>query len=160
MSTFIKKIIDKIYTVLTHMYNRQYVGYENISNTVKFCAEFPGIVRILSPKNVTVGAYTVMNRNTHINASEGCVLIGKYCHFGQGLTIYTFNHNFESNVSIPYDNKNIAKKVVIKDFVWIGANVTIVPGVTIEEGAIVGAGAVVTRDVPACAIVGGILLKL
>lgn len=85
----------------------------------------------------------------------GGVEIGKYFHTGKGLTIFSTNHNFESNVSIPYDNKNIAKKVVIKDFVWIGANVTIVPGVTIEEGAIVGAGAVVTRDVPACAIVGG-----
>ena len=45
--------------------------------------------------------------------------------------------------------------MVIRDFVWLGANVTIVPGVTVGEGAIVGIGAVVTRDVAAGTIVGG-----
>ena len=45
--------------------------------------------------------------------------------------------------------------ITIKDFVWLGANVTIVPGITIGEGAVVGAGSVVTKDVPDCAVVGG-----
>jgi acetyltransferase-like isoleucine patch superfamily enzyme len=45
--------------------------------------------------------------------------------------------------------------VVIEDDVWVGANVTILPGRRIGQGSIVGAGSVVTRDVPAYAIVGG-----
>jgi acetyltransferase-like isoleucine patch superfamily enzyme len=45
--------------------------------------------------------------------------------------------------------------VHIKDFVWCGNNVTIIPGITIGEGAIIAAGAVVVKDVPDCAIVGG-----
>jgi len=49
----------------------------------------------------------------------------------------------------------IYKSVNIDDYVWIGANVSITPGVTIRKGAIVGMGAVVTKDVPECAIVGG-----
>jgi len=50
--------------------------------------------------------------------------------------------------------------VVIEDDVWIGARVIILPGVTIHKGAIVGAGAVVTKDVPEYAIVGGNLQGL
>jgi len=50
---------------------------------------------------------------------------------------------------------NIYKDITIEDFVWIGNRVIIMGGVSIGEGAIIAAGAVVTRDVPRCAIVGG-----
>lgn len=92
--------------------------------------------------------------------SSGGVEIGKYFHAGRGLTIFSTNHNYNSFKSIPYDNKSIIAPVKINDFVWLGANVTIVPGVTIGEGAIVGAGAVLTKDVPSCAIVGGSPAKI
>jgi acetyltransferase-like isoleucine patch superfamily enzyme len=65
-------------------------------------------------------------------------------------TIATNNHDF-------YDRYVITcKPVHIKKNVWIGVNVTILPGVTIGENAIVGAGAVVTKDVPDNAVVSGI----
>ncbi len=92
--------------------------------------------------------------DTLIECSGG-VEIGKFFHAGRGLTIFSTNHNYESESQIPYDNKSVARKVIISDFVWFGSNVTIVPGVTIGEGAVVGAGAVVTKDIPACAVVGG-----
>ena len=64
-------------------------------------------------------------------------------------TIATNNHDF-------YERNIITcKPVHIKRNVWIGVNVTILPGVTIGENAIVGAGAVVTKDVPDNAIVAG-----
>ena len=87
--------------------------------------------------------------------STGGVTIGKYFHTGKGLTIFSTNHNYESKNSIPYDKKIIEKPVVIKDFVWCGANVTIVPGVTVGEGVVIGAGSVVTKDVPKYAVIGG-----
>jgi acetyltransferase-like isoleucine patch superfamily enzyme len=71
------------------------------------------------------------------------------------LTIFFSNHNYNSALSIPYDAMNVEKPVIIKDFVWCGVNVTIVPGVTVEEGAVIGAGSVVTKDVPDYAIIGG-----
>jgi acetyltransferase-like isoleucine patch superfamily enzyme len=83
------------------------------------------------------------------------VQIGKYCHLGQRLTIYAFNHRYEYADSIPYDALQVEKPVIIRDFVWIGANVTIVPGVIIGEGAVIGAGSVVTKNVPKHAIMGG-----
>lgn len=52
------------------------------------------------------------------------------------------------------------KKVTIGNDVWIGTNVTILPGVNIENGAIIAAGAVVNKDVPAYSIVGGVPAKV
>ncbi len=95
-----------------------------------------------------------LKSDTFIEASGG-VKIGKHFHVGRGLTIFSTNHNYNSEKSIPYDDTDILKSVEIGDCVWIGANVSIVPGVTVGEGAVIGMGAVVTRDVPPGAIVGG-----
>ena len=145
----------KIYSILSKYNNRKYYKNKNISKTVKLCPEFPGFITIINFFNVSIGEYSVLNRDTHLNPGKAKITIGKYCHFGKRLTIYAFNHKYENALSIPYDGNTIDKDVVINDFVWLGANVTIVPGVNIGEGVIVGAGAVVTKDVPPCAIVGG-----
>ncbi|MNI40841.1 Chloramphenicol acetyltransferase [compost metagenome] len=57
--------------------------------------------------------------------------------------------------SMPYN-----QKIVIGNDVWIGANAVILPGVTLGDGAVIGAGAVVTKDVPPYAIVGGVPAKV
>lgn len=112
-----------------------------------------GIYRGLG-RNVHIGECVNFNDNVFINGS-GKVHIGSYFHTGVNLTIISSNHNFENATSIPYDKVRIDKPVHIKDFVWCGNNVTIIPGITIGEGAIIAAGAVVVKDVPDCAIVGG-----
>lgn len=68
--------------------------------------------------------------------------------------IITDIHNYEGE-AIPYDETIISKDVIIEDNVWLGNRVIILPGVTIQEGAIVQAGSTVVKDVPSCAIVGG-----
>lgn len=95
-----------------------------------------------------------LKSDTTIECSGG-VEIGRYFHTGKGLTIFSTNHNWKKGEKIPYDEKVLLQKVIIKDFVWVGANVTIVPGITIGEGAVIGAGAVVAKDIPDYAIVGG-----
>jgi len=95
-----------------------------------------------------------LKSDTFIECSGG-VSIGRYFHTGRGLTIFSLNHNYNSDISIPYDDFDLIKPVVIKDFVWCGANVTIVPGVTIGEGVVIAGGTVVTKDVPDYAIIGG-----
>lgn len=91
---------------------------------------------------------------TYIECSGG-VKIGRYFHCGRALTIFSSNHNWRSNKYLPYDTKDILKPVVIGDAVWIGANVTILPGVTIEDTAVIAAGSVVVDDVEFGSVVGG-----
>jgi acetyltransferase-like isoleucine patch superfamily enzyme len=95
-----------------------------------------------------------LKSHTYIEASGG-VTIGRYFHTGRGLTVFSVTHNYENAKSIPYDDVFIERPVKINDFVWCGANVTILPGVSVGEGAIIGAGSVVTKDVPSYSIVGG-----
>lgn len=95
-----------------------------------------------------------LKSGTFIECSGG-VSIGSYFHTGRGLTVFSTNHNYDNATMIPYDEVSVEKPVIIKDFVWCGANVTIVPGVTVGEGAVIGAGSVVTKDVPDYAIIGG-----
>lgn len=95
-----------------------------------------------------------LKSGTYIECSGG-VHIGRYFHTGRGLTIFSVNHNYKNAEAIPYDKIVIERPVIIKDFVWCGANVTILPGVTIGEGVVVAGGTVVTKDVPDYAIVGG-----
>lgn len=85
----------------------------------------------------------------------GKVSIGDFFHSGMDLTIITSNHNYNEASAIPYDKIRINKDVTIKDFVWIGHGVIIMPGITIGEGAIIAAGAVVVKDIPDYAIAGG-----
>jgi acetyltransferase-like isoleucine patch superfamily enzyme len=95
-----------------------------------------------------------LKSDTFIEASGG-VKIGRHFHVGRGLTIFSSSHDFRNSKKIPYDEVVILQPVEIGDFVWCGANVTILPGVVVGEGAIVGAAAVLTKDVPPLAIVGG-----
>ncbi|MGE6220117.1 acyltransferase [Nubsella zeaxanthinifaciens] len=95
-----------------------------------------------------------LKSGTFIDCSGG-VEIGRYFHTGRGLTIFSTNHNYNSNISIPYDEHEIIRPVKIGDFVWCGANVTIVPGVEVGEGVVIGSGAVVTQNIPPYAVIGG-----
>lgn len=149
------RFINYLHRIFCNYYNNDYKKFKNIENSVIFSPEYPGIIRLIEPNNISIGSNTVLNRGAHLNATEGSIDIGKYCHIGKFLTIYAFNHNYESTISIPYDKIKIAGKIIIKDYVWIGANVMIVPGVTIGEGVVIGAGSVVTKDVPDYAVIGG-----
>ena len=84
----------------------------------------------------------------------GKIKIGDHFHSGIECMMITQNHNYEGT-EIPYDSTYVRKEIIIEDCVWLGNRVIIMGGVTIGEGAIIAAGAVVTKDVPACAIVGG-----
>lgn len=91
-----------------------------------------------------------------INSIIGVTKIGKDVMMGREVIILSQNHIF-SDVTKPMNVQGEEKPraVIINDDVWIGARAIILPGRTIGKGAIIGAGSVVTKDVPNYAIVGG-----
>lgn len=92
-----------------------------------------------------------------VNASlHGTIIIGHDVMMGPDVVIYSQNHQF-SRTDVPMNRQGFQpeRPVIIGDDVWIGARAILLPGVTIGSGAIIGAGAVVTKDVPEQAIVVG-----
>lgn len=81
--------------------------------------------------------------------------------FGSGVHIYTNDHAFDDK-SKPISKQGYtpSKPVIIKRGCWIGANAIILNGVTVGENSVVAAGAIVTKDVPAYCVVGGVPAKI
>lgn len=89
---------------------------------------------------------------------DGCgrVDIGEGCIFGPEIKIFSRSHNFDQNLqALPFDHVMLTAPVNIGRYVWLGSNAIILPGVTIGEGAVIGAGAVVARDIPPYAVATG-----
>lgn len=103
---------------------------------------------------IRIGENTVINRNCYLDGRMG-IDIGNRVNVSFGTTILTLQHDCH-DPSFPA----IGGLVKIKDYVWIGANVTILPSITIGEGAVVAAGAVVTKNVPPYTIVGGVPARI
>lgn len=113
-----------------------------------------GLTIVGSPMDFQIDSTSHLKSGTFIECSGG-VSIGKYFHVGRGLTVFSTNHNWRSRDLIPYDEKDIRRRVMIGDAVWCGANVTIAPGATVGNGAILSTGAVIFGNIPECAIVRG-----
>jgi len=106
----------------------------------------------------SLGDYSGIGINAKIN---GTCTIGDYVMMGTGVTVITHNHAFDrTDIPMMHQGFEEERPVVIGNDVWIGDKVTILPGVHIGDGSIIGAGAVVTHDVPPYAIVGGVPAKI
>lgn len=117
-------------------------------------------VRILTPFICDFGNRVKFGKNVFINHSailsaSGGIEFGDGVCIAPGLRIATINHDFNER-----HTKYTYGKVTIKKNAWLGMNVTVCPGVTIGEYAVVAAGAVVTKDVPDFALVGGVPAKV
>ncbi|MEM1502838.1 acyltransferase [Domibacillus sp. 8LH] len=119
---------------------------------------YPG-VWIMPPKNLSVGDYVDFAKDVLITTG-GKVTIGDRVLIGYGTKILSSNHNIPQNKGEIFYSGHTHKEVIIKNDVWIGANVIILPGVIIGEGAVIAAGSVVTKNVKEFTIVGGIPAKL
>lgn len=112
--------------------------------------------------NDLTNSYMIIGNNTYIGefnnirAAGGIVKIGDNCLISQHITIVASNHSIKKGVLISkqkWDVKNISTEIM--DDVWIGSNSVIMPGITIGEGAVIGAGSVVTKSIPPYAIAFG-----
>lgn len=105
----------------------------------------------ISP-NIEIGNNCTINENCKIRANT---IIGDYVIIAPGVNILTSTHNF-SDLNIPISQQGDTQmKISIGNDVWIGTNAILLPGIIIHDHSIIGAGAVVTKDVPKYSIVGG-----
>jgi maltose O-acetyltransferase len=111
-------------------------------------------VRIASPQKLFLGNRVGIGAGAFITA-EGGVTIGDYVGIGPDTKIWSVNHIF-TNPDIPWRDQGWEKQaVVIEEDAWIGAASFIMPGVHIGKGAIISAGTVLAKSVPAFSIVAG-----
>ena len=110
---------------------------------------------------IQVGDHCAFNMNVHINASVGgSIVIGDHCLIGPNVVMRTAGHRFDdANQLIRMSGHNPAD-IMIGDDVWIGANAVILGGINIGKGAVIGAGAVVTKDIPSNAVAVGVPAKV
>ena len=102
-------------------------------------------------QNITVGSNVFLNTSCHFQ-DQGGITIGDGTLIGHNVVLATLNH-----AKSPSERSSmIPAPIHIGKDVWIGSNATVLPGVTIGDGAIIAAGAVVTKNVPERTIVGGV----
>jgi maltose O-acetyltransferase len=115
-------------------------------------------VKISLPSQVYIGCDVSIAPNVWLGASsEGRISIGDRSAIASGVRVVTPTH--DPNV-LPVSSVGINRPVNIGQDVWIGTGAIILPGVTIHDGAMVAAGAVVTKDVPSNCMVGGVPARL
>ena len=101
-----------------------------------------------------------LSPNVHVGADSGRIEIGAHTAIGPGTVIRAANHRIDRQDMPIMHQGHVPGLIVIEEDVWIGANCVITPDVRIGRGAVVGAGAVVTRNVAPFSIVGGVPAKL
>ena len=113
------------------------------------CAFFPGVrLECWASARITIGDGTYLNRNTEVVAAES-VSIGRDCKIGRDVLVMDTDQH-----ALP-GRPLAVRPVVIEDRVWVGARAIVLKGVRIGHDSVVGAGAIVTRDVPPWSVVAG-----
>ncbi len=116
-------------------------------------------VTIWYPYRIKLGSRVTINEFCYLSG-YGNLDIGDDVLIGHRVSIVSSDHIFEDTNKTIRSQGIRGKSVKISDDVWIGANSTILAGVTIGKGVIVAAGSVVTRDIPPFSIVGGVPAKI
>ena len=108
--------------------------------------------KVIIGNDVVIGRYNIIG-------GKNLIQIGDHCRFGSFVQVLDTSHGFEKNILIK-DQKAIIGKTIIGKDVWVGVGAKILMGVTVGDGAVIGANAVVTKDIPKNAIAVGIPAKV
>lgn len=134
--------------------NEQNTALRNILGT-----DLPEGLTVLAPVYFDYGTYTRLGKGTFVN--HGCYFMdGGTIHIGENVFIGPFCGFYTASHPINYADRNkgleLALPIIVGDNCWFGANVSVMPGVTIGAGCVIAAGSVVTKDVPENCLVAGI----
>lgn len=158
-----RKILEFFYFLTLSFVNNGIAYFPNAAVRRLFCrllgmkigkgSELAMGVYLQMPSRVTIGRDTYINRGVWLDG-RGIVRIGNSVTISPRVTISSAGHDVQS-ATFEY----VSAPISIGDYAWVGINATILKGVTIGEGAVVAAGAVVTKDVEPYTIVAGIPAK-
>jgi acetyltransferase-like isoleucine patch superfamily enzyme len=106
--------------------------------------------------SITIGNNTHVQPRCQFSAYKGSIEIGQSCEIAPFCCFYPYDHGIA--VDIPLNLQPLKSKgpIVIEDEAWLGVRVTVLAGVRIGRGAVIGAGSIVTRDIPAGAVAAGV----
>lgn len=119
-------------------------------------------MRMYGSKNLTIGNDVGIGEGALFMCTRAKITIGDHVMFGPRVTVITGGHRmnlvgrYMTSVTEAEKEAGDDRDIIFKGDNWIGANATVLRGVTVGEGAVIAAGAVVTKDVPPYAIVGGV----
>lgn len=124
------------------------------SNIGKNVSIYPNVF-LYNVNNLIIGDNVSIHPLCYIDAAGG-IIIGNNVSIAHSCSIMSTSHNYDE-INIPIKDQGISfSEVLIKDNVWLGAKVTVLSGVKIDSGAIVGANSVLTKNVIANDIVAGV----
>lgn len=101
-------------------------------------------------KGLVIGKNSVINARCRLD-NRGGIDIGENVSVSSDVIILTAEHDMDT-----HDFAGRNKKVIIEDYVWIGTRAMVLPGITVSRGALIAAGSIVTKDVPAFSVVAGV----
>ncbi|WP_183578617.1 acyltransferase [Mucilaginibacter sp. X5P1] len=156
MKHFIKNIIYKL-TDRVLFIHKVYAA-KDVLKRLKYHGENVSINQpsfISGSDSITLGDNVVINSFSHF-WGEGGITIGNNCMIASHCAITSVTHNTKAQL---FNQENIGKPIVIGDNVWIGAHAMILPGVTIGNNVIIGAGTLVNKDLPSNAVYIGTPVK-
>lgn len=111
-------------------------------------------VIVESPDKIEIGDNLQINARCWISGG-GNLKIGNNVLIGPHVVIHTANHNYENKDILIRKQGHSLKSILIEDDVWIAANCTILPGVTVKKGTVIAAGSVVTKDTEVYGVYAG-----
>jgi acetyltransferase-like isoleucine patch superfamily enzyme len=157
----ILNLVKRLYRIIYYLINNIKLQIYTLKVKLSFrsVGEFTRIFYAKTPEpyNIEVGHHVFINEGCDLISSSGRIIIGNFVMIGSHTTIIAQNHDISDyKKPMVLNHKYLSENVIIEDDVWIGANVTILPGVKIARGSVVGAGSVVTKNVAPFTIVGGV----
>ena len=126
-------------------------------------ARVDSFVKIEGGQGVVIGPHVHVSSFCHVNIGGGAVILGFSCALASGAKILGGSNQPEGqsmSAAAPKDDQIITRETTrINSFAFVGVNAVVMPGVTVGQGAVIGAGAVVTKDVPPYEIWAGVPAK-
>jgi len=176
ISWYIRKLLGKIkyqWSIYKYSKYNQMVFEDNV--------EIRAIERLNVGQNTIIGANSLLHcggrkwcnfkgsikigKDSYIGPNSilfgaGEIEIGDNVMLGPGVICVSHQHGFQESSKVMQDQPMEFGKIIVEDDVWVGSNAVVLPNIKISRGSIIGAGAVVTRDIPSFSIAVGVPAKV